>query len=310
MNFLPDAVAGAVSKAVFKSKVNSPTILFGLGIVGVVSSTVLACRATLKVDEVLEDGQRQLQKIRDAANVEGYEDDHQKRDMTIVYVQTTMKVARLYAPSVILGIGGIACLGGAHRILTQRNAALVAAYSAVERAFGEYRHRVVDKYGEQQDLEFRYGSEQVELVQKETGKKVKITRVASGDPSGYARFFDKTCSYWSKDADVNYMRVRNQQRYANELLKIRGHLFLNEVYDMFGMDRTQAGSIVGWRYYSEGQGDEYVDFGLFRDDAAVREFLTGREGSIMLDFNVDGVIYDKIDTPREAISWQRPLELE
>lgn len=307
---LPDAVLGAVSKAAFKTKANSPTILFGLGILGVVSSTVLACRATLKIDDVLEEGQRQLQRIKDAENVEGYEDEHQKRDITIVYVQTAVKVARLYAPSVVLGVAGIACLGGSHHILRQRNAALVAAYTAVEKAFGEYRYRVREKYGEEQDLEFRYGVEQVETVNEETGRKKTIKRIASGEPSGYARIFDKTSPYWSKDPDINYMRVRNQQRFANDLLRIRGHLFLNEVYDMFGMTRTQAGSIVGWRYYSEGQGDEYVDFGLFRDDAAVREFLTGREGSIMLDFNVDGVIYDKIDTPREAISWQQPLELD
>jgi hypothetical protein len=75
---------------------------------------------------------------------------------------------------------------------------------------------------------------------------------------------------------------------------------------MLGVPRSKAGSVVGW-IITGNVTDAYVDFGVWNNDADhnVRDFVNGREGSILLDFNVDGVIYDKIDTPVEALSWQR-----
>ena len=87
--------------------------------------------------------------------------------------------------------------------------------------------------------------------------------------------------------------LRTQQNYANDLLKARGHLFLNEVYSMLGIPHTSAGAIVWWTIGAGG--DNYVDFGIFtRDSQVVREFVNGYERSILLDFNVDGVIWDMI----------------
>ena len=84
-----------------------------------------------------------------------------------------------------------------------------------------------------------------------------------------------------------------QQTFFNDLLLSRGHLFLNEVYDQIGIDRTKAGQVVGWVVSKDG--DNFVDFGLF--DGSTQEkrmFVNGHENSVLLDFNVDGVIYDKI----------------
>jgi hypothetical protein len=64
---------------------------------------------------------------------------------------------------------------------------------------------------------------------------------------------------------------------------------------MLGIDRSKAGSVVGWVITKEGTGDNFIDFGVFDgDNPRARDFVNGREGSILLDFNVDGVIYDKI----------------
>ena len=120
--------------------------------------------------------------------------------------------------------------------------------------------------------------------------------------SQYARFFDETSPYWYKNSgnrsndgpEMNLFFLRAQQNYANELLKHRGYLFLNEVYDMLGMPRTKAGQIVGWIYKENNtDGDNYVDFGIYKTEKNAK-FVNGFENSILLDFNVDGAIIDKI----------------
>jgi hypothetical protein len=87
------------------------------------------------------------------------------------------------------------------------------------------------------------------------------------------------------------MFLQCQQNYFNQQLKARGHVFLNEIYDAIGLERSKAGTIVGW--VTDGNGDGYIDFGMFED--ASRRFINGIEPSILLDFNVDGVIYDLIE---------------
>jgi hypothetical protein len=180
----------------------------------------------------------------------------------------------------------------------------MAAYGALEKGFDEYRRRVVEKYGEEEDRNFRYGSREVDVVD-DKGKVNKVLRVGDDIPSVYARFFDPTSTSWNKNPDYNFVFLRSQQNWANDLLKIRGHVFLNEVYDMLGLERSKAGSVVGWILIGDYR-DNYIDFGLFDgDDQAARDFVNGREGSVLLDFNVDGVIWDKLDHSKdERLSWQ------
>jgi Family of unknown function (DUF6353) len=305
--FLPEVVTRTAARGSLIAAKNSPKMLLAGGIAGVVGSTVLACRATLKLEEVLETAKHDLET---AHSLEHFQTnkytyrDHQK-DVSIIYTRTTVKIARLYAPSVVLGSASVAALISSHNILSRRNAALTAAYAAIDKGFAEYRQRVVEKYGEEADRNFRYGTEEVEIINEETGKKETVTRVSSETPSIYARFFDQTSTCWSKDPEYNRLFLINVQNYVNDLLHARGHVFLNEVYDRLGIDRSNAGAVVGWIMRRDGTTDNYIDFGIFNADSdRVRDFVNGREGSILLDFNVDGVIWDKIDTPTEALSWQ------
>jgi len=214
------------------------------------------------------------------------------------------KVIRLYTPAALVGGASILCLTKSHNILQERNLALAAAYAAVDKAFEEYRVRVVEKYGEDQDREFRYATEEIEYENPETGK-IETQKVLSrsNEHSQYARFFDQFSPSWSKEPEYNLLFLRCQQNWANDLLKARGHVFLNEVYDMLGIGRSKAGAVVGWMISDEG--DNYIDFGVFEaDNEMARNFVNGREGSILLDFNVDGVIYDRITDHGERLSWQ------
>ena len=288
----------------------SPQLLFATGLVCFGATVFTASTATLKVGAILDEATDNLEKIKTVENMEreDYTEKDAQKDTVIVYTQTAIKLVKVYGPAIIFGTASIFCLTKSHNIQSDRIAAVTAAYAAVDKAFTAYRERVRDRYGEDVDREMRYGSQKVEVTNPETGRKKTVTRVGPFEPSMYAKFFDKSSSRnWSKDPASNYVFVRANQRYANDLLVARGHVFLNEVYDMLGLDRTTAGQAVGWRHIQGNEGDNFIDFGLFRDDQTVRDFMNGDEGSILLDFNVDGVIWDKIDTPHENLSWQNPL---
>ena len=289
----------------FQIKKHSPEILLVTGITGVVTSAVMACKATTKVDAIIEESKKSIDTIHEGmeagtiCDVEYTEEDG-KKDLAIVYIQTGVKFAKLYGPSVLLGLTSIGCILASNNIIHKRNVALSAAYTAIDRSFKGYRSRVIERFGESMDRELRYNIKTQEVketvVDEETGKKKTVkSTVSVVDPntySDYARFFDEYCAGWTKDAEYNLMFLRQQQNYANELLKSRGHLFLNEVYDMLGIDRTKAGNIVGWVYDEEHPiGDNFVDFGIYvLDNEKARDFVNGRERSILLDFNVDGDI--------------------
>ena len=284
---------------------HSPEILAGVGVVGVVASTVMACKATMKLNDILEESKETRDKIREVESNPRYEKQYShedaKKDLTINYTQTAMKIAKLYAPAVILGSASLGCLLASNDILRKRNAALSAAYMTVDKSFKEYRQRVVDRFGEEVEKEIRYNIKAEEVtstVVTEDGSETTVTEtVKTMDPnlySDYAKFFDEASPYWQKDPEYNLMFLKSQQQYATDLLRARGRLFLNEVYDMLGIEKTKAGQIVGWVYNPTNPiGDNFVDFGIFdMSKERVRAFVNGYEPNILLDFNVDGNIWD------------------
>ena len=303
------------NKAGLQIKKHSPEILMVAGIVGTVTSTVLACKATTKIDKILKEKKNDIDSIHESLEkgyVVGREDvkyteEDSKKDLTIVYTKTGVEFVKLYAPSVALGVLSITSIVSGHNILKKRNLALAAAYAVVDKGFKEYRGRVVERFGEALDKELRYNikaKEVEEVIVDENGNQAiekKMVKEIDGNPleniSEYAKFFDEwTTDEHKKDPEYNLMFLRRQQDYANEVLKAKGHLFLNEVYDMLGIPRTQAGQVVGWIYDEKNpNGDNYVDFGIYDiNDENKRAFVNGLERNILLDFNVDGVIYDLI----------------
>lgn len=294
MKFVPEVIGRQIARNSLLAQKASPQILFGVGVAGMVGSTVLACRATLKMETVLDDAKGKLDTARTLQHRE-YSEKDRSRDISLIYFQSGVKVVKLYAPAVIVGGLSIYALTSSHRILTRRNVALTAAYGALEKGFSEYRARVVDKYGEEEDRNLRYGTTKVEIVDPKTKKKKTVTRVNPNDPSIYARFFDPVSPSWNKEPEYNMLFLKCQQNYANDLLRSRGHVFLNEVYDMCGISRSKAGAVVGWLLTDDDSTDNFVNFGIFDDKTdQIRDFVNGREGAILLDFNVDGVIYDKL----------------
>jgi hypothetical protein len=296
------------NRAGLKLKKHSPEILIVTGVIGVVTSAVMACKATTKLEELMEDSKNQIDKIHECAekgevNYHRYTEEDSKKDLTIVYAQTGLKLAKLYGPSVVLGAVSIGCILTSNRILTKRNAALAAAYMAEHTSFKEYRSRLIDRFGKELDKELKYNikSEEVEetVVNEDGTEQVVKKTVSVMDPNNYSPYaivFDDGNTGWDPDPGITKFFLVEQQNYANKLLEKQGHLFLNEVYDMLGVRRTKIGNEVGWVYDKEHPiGDNFVDFGLFDiNSPKARDFMNGYEKVIILDFNVDGYILDLI----------------
>jgi hemerythrin-like domain-containing protein len=276
-------------------KKHSPEILTTVGVVGVVASAVMASKATLKLEPVVEkikNGKDEAKSLLEDEMFPEYDKDRHNKEVARVYVKGAVDLSKLYGPSITLGLSSIACIIGAHGIMRKRNVALAAAYKAVETSFSEYRKRVIAEIGEEKEEDVYIGRQQVEIVD-ENGKKKKVTKVDPNGISAYARFFDEYSDNWSKTPEYNLLFLKAQQNYANDLLHARGHVFLNEVYDMIGIPRSQAGQVVGWVISKDG--DNFIDFGVYDfDNTGSHLFVNGHERSILLDFNVDGVIYDLI----------------
>ena len=303
---LMNNVSRSINRMRFKLKKHSPEILAVTGTIGVVTSAVMACKATTKLGTILEKTKTDMEVIHTAMEhpeylePEKYTEDDGKNDIRILYAKTGLNIIKLYAPSVILGGLSITAMLTSNNILRKRNIALAAAYTAVDKGFKEYRSRVVERFGEEMDRELRYNLKSKEIeetVVDEKGKEKTVKKTVNVvDPSTYsvyARFYDDGCNGWTKNPEDNLYFLKCQENYANDLLKTRGHLFLNEVYDMLGIPRTQAGQIVGWVYDEKNPvGDNFVDFGILDlYDEKKREFVNGYERTILLDFNVDGEIF-------------------
>jgi hypothetical protein len=303
-------VSTAFHKAGFQLKKHSPELLVAAGVVSTVAGVVMACKSTLKVNDVIDEAKNSIETIHESTETgltpggQAYSPEDSKKDLAIVYTQTGIKLIGLYAPAVIAITTGISCMLTSHTILRKRNAALAAAYAALDKGFKEYRGRVIERFGKEVDKEIKYNlhKEEVETtVVDEKGKEktVKETVTVAGPNLGspFARFFDETCPDWSKNAEYNRMFLHAQQQWANNKLVAQKYLFLNDVYRALGMEETEAGQVVGWIYDPENpnhEGDNYVDFGIIDlHNKEKRRFVNGYERSILLDFNVDGPILER-----------------
>lgn len=304
-------VSRSFHKAGFKFKKHSPEILAVTGVIGVVTSAVMACKATTKVNDIVDETKDTIEKIHDSvgkglhtSDGEEYTEEVAKKDLTIVYTQTGLKFVKLYGPSVALGVASIACLLGSNHILRKRNIALAAALTNVATSFKEYRSCLVDRFGKDLDRELRFGvkaKEVEETVVDEDGNETTVKKtVEVVDPntahSLYSIVFCEGNTGWTRNAELNKVFLIQQQNWANDKLKMNGVLTLNEVYDMVGAPRTAYGQIAGWVYTDDNSiGDNFVDFGIFDvNNEKACDFVNGREKSIILDFNCIGNILDYI----------------
>lgn len=318
-NDIFNSITSGIKGGMFKVKAHSPEILLGLGVAGVVTSTVLACKATMKLDDILTETKDTAQKVNDAAdgkldigNAE-YTEDDRKHDLFIVHVQTAVKIVKLYTPSVVVGLISIGAICQSHNIQAKRYAELGTAYTVLSQGFKEYRSRVVDRYGADVDQDIRFGHHEETItettVDPKTGEETATEKTVAVDSpldasNIYIRFFDagdEGYNYENRELTMNYLWA--QQCFLNRILHDDHHLVLNDAFRQLKKHLdSKAGMIVGWTTEENLPGDHVVDFGIFDADGRpdvrnknVREFMNGDVDALRLEFNVDGVIYGKFE---------------
>ena len=291
----------------FKVKKRSPEICIILGIGGTLFGAFKACQATLKIDEELAQPKKDIDKIHKAIeeNTYGgqYTVEDSKKDLTKAYLKLGLKVAKLYAPAIAIEVVSITSILTSHKILRGRNVALAAAYTAIDKSFKDYRGHVVDRFGKDIDRDLLYNIKTEKVEETVVGKNGKektvsktITTMDVPEHSMYAKMFCDGCRSWTKDPDANLMFLRSVETYCNHKLIADGYLCLNDVYEALGFEKTKAGMVVGWIYDKNAtDSDNRVDFNIY-DIANQRNgaFVNGWETNIVLDFNVQGNIFDQM----------------
>lgn len=287
-----------LSRSLLQVQKHAPLILTAVGVTMGAASTVMAARAGMNHKEAVMDANQNIQNIKndhDNFGAAQYPVEVYQKDMAEAWLRKGKILLKLYGPSISMAVGGISLVLAGHGILSQRNAALTVAYNALESSYQKYRDRVKDKLGEKVEEKLAYDirTEEVEVPGEKGSKKKTVETVGPNGVSPYARFFDETNPNWERNAENNLYFLQCQQNYLNLRFQSRGHLFLNEVYDALGIERSGPGAVVGW--VLDGEGDNFVDFGIYEAlNPQKRRFVNGDEQSILLDFNVDGTIFDKI----------------
>lgn len=291
-----------LKRTMFKMQRHAPEILVATGVVGGITATVMACKATLKAQDVLIDAKNQIEDIKETPAETEEETKEQTQQIKKVYISTGIELAKLYAPAVTIGVASTVSVLASHNIMRHRVATLVTAYGTLDNAFREYRGRVAEKFGIDQELEAYHDVKQIEGETRDENGLVlaekKDNAIKVDGYSQYARCFDEYNPNWKKDPAYNLDWLRGVQRYLTCKLELDGFLFLNDAYRELGFEPTPAGQLVGWIYDPNrtDPGDNVVSFGLYNPEhgAALGDFINGYNNAVFLDFNVDGVIVDRI----------------
>lgn len=277
-------------------KKNKPDILFALGLGTVLVGAVVVANAARKHDEVAEDNELYLretaQDIQFRGETNQITEAQAKQEYAKAHAVASYQWVKLYGKGAAIMVAGTVSLVAGHMESKQRIGSLMAAYSVLDKTFKTYRERVVEELGGEKDVMFLHGKPDKKPyveVDEITGKNKKRKYDSYHVDSEYARIFDEYNVNWRNEPHLNAFFLKSQQVNANLKLQAQGHLFLNEVWDLLGMERTKAGSIVGWVKDSE-NGDGVIDFGLYSECNSA--FMNGLDPAAIIDPNVDGVIYD------------------
>ena len=292
---LPATMSTALTRSKIKLAKKAPAIYLAVGLISGAAGLVMACKASTKISKVVDDHKKAVEEIQEEVakdNPEVYSKEDGVKDMQITTVQTGVKVAKLYAPAAALCTLSLVSILASHNLLKKRNAALTAAYAAVDKTFKDYRKNVIENLGKDADIKFRHGINTVEETTENPDGTTTTTETAIVKAvSDYERTFDKKSRMYEGVLEYDLMTLRAQESLANDILTAHGVLFLNDVLELLDLPKTKAGQIVGWTYDKNGNnpnGDNFVDFRT----TVVNE---GTNPVILLDFNCDGDVLSMID---------------
>lgn len=305
------------SNLIQKVKFRSPELLIGAGVVGLVGAAVVAVRRgvrwhTAAKAEIAHD----LETIKKAEGSPQYTREDKVQDYARVIGKGVWSFTQIYGPSVAVGVASVVSILAGTGILKGRLAAMTSAAATAQAALERYRSRVREKLGEDADYEFAYEvSAKKAKIKHEDGTKESLVTYhlvpSSGEwmaASPYSRLWDENAMEWCANRDIQFLTLRSLENHFNQELNARGVVFLNDVYKALGLPMSKDAALVGWiKDYDKPKlaklaaelgrvpGDGVISFGVFENESpSARAYLAGDDDRVVLDFNVDGVIYDLI----------------
>lgn len=297
MNALISNAAGMKKQLMFLIQKHSPELLLGGGLTLMGIGTVKACQATVKAQPVIANAKLDLDDIHEAIEKKEISPEAGRKELTRIYVKAGKDIVALYVPAIAVGAAGVSGVLASHNVLSNRNAALATAYAAIDGSFKQYRTRVLDRYGEEAEAEIRSGAHPVEIEETVTdskGKEKKVKKtVMVADENGfsdYARIIKPGSASYVDNPSYMDMFFRTQENIAQNKLVANRYLFLNDVYDAMGIERTVTGQQVGWIYDPSDIDSDRDNCVRFRVIPVNVEGERGIETGYMVDFNVDGLI--------------------
>lgn len=298
-NLVPKSISRVAGRSLLKLQKNSPTILVVTGVVGLGATAVLAAKASRKIDPVLEDHREVRSEIGYVSRDNKERRREQQTAIVELYLNSGARLARIYGPTIVVGTLSAASVLWGHRILRGRHVATMMAYSSLQEQFLAYRGRVAKTLGEKAEVDIYNGAhgEWVEDPDHKGEYKLQPKFESDETPSYLRPFFDEYNIMWTSDPETNYAILKGVQAHFNNVLQIRGHVFLSEVYDALKLERVPECIVSGWVYSKnpEHEGDNFIDFGFMTGaDPGTVLFREHKTPSVRLNFNTDGVIWDKI----------------
>lgn len=282
---------------------HAPTILSITASAGVIATGYLAWKAGTRFEDVEgRDWDRRKECLKNADTIPDEDVPKIERKNRILFILDTV---RTVAPAAIVGAATITMIYFSNSISKKRLAAMGAAYATLQTAFDGYKRTMVEALGKESVEKIlkpklpnvgKSAEEILSLDNKSDAANVADAVVNSIKAlSPYARIIaEESSTCWDPNEDYTSQNLAAVQLWANRRLERKGHLFLNEVFDQLGLSRTREGAVVGW--LKNGEGDNYVSFGDF--DAAIyrvpSDDYTRVDSNFIVDFNVDGVIWDRI----------------
>lgn len=282
---------------------HAPTILSVTASAGVIATGYLAWKAGTRFEDVEgRDWDRRKECLRNADIIPDEDVPKIERKNRILFILDTV---RTVAPAAIVGAATITMIYFSNSISKKRLAAMGAAYATLQTAFDGYKRTMVEALGKESVEKIlkpklpNVGKSAEEILSSDNKSDAAYVSDAVVNSlkalSPYARIIaEESSTCWDPNEDYTSQNLAAVQLWANRRLERKGHLFLNEVFDQLGLSRTREGAVVGW--LKNGEGDGYVSFGDF--DASVyrvpSDDYTRVDSNFIVDFNVDGVIWDKI----------------
>nr|DAX58721.1 MAG TPA: hypothetical protein [Caudoviricetes sp.] len=282
---------------------HAPTILSVTASAGVIATGYLAWKAGTRFEDVEgRDWDRRKECLRNADTIPDEDVPKIERKNRILFILDTV---RTVAPAAIVGAATITMIYFSNSISKKRLAAMGAAYATLQTAFDGYKRTMVEALGKESVDKIlkpklpNAGKSAEEILSSDNKSDAAYVSDAVVNSlkalSPYARIIaEESSTCWDPNEDYTSQNLAAVQLWANRRLERKGHLFLNEVFDQLGLSRTREGAVVGW--LKNGEGDNYVSFGDF--DASIyrvpSDDYTRVDSNFVVDFNVDGVIWDKI----------------